>query len=80
MPTTPYTLPQRVDRFRDQRWLIDRVTETVGPEFDQSSLQDYSAPMNPDHRGPVMGLKATIHRWDDLTAELARRYELQARP
>ncbi len=82
MPTKPYRLPQRVDRYRDQRWLIDKVTETVGPEFDQSSLQYYSAPMNPDHRRPVMGLKAMIHRWNDLTPEfarLARRYELQAR-
>ncbi len=82
MPTTPYTLQRRVDRFRDQRWLIDKVIETVGPEFDQSRLQYYSAPMSPDHRGPVMGLKAAIHRWDDLTREFARparRYELQAR-
>jgi hypothetical protein len=69
MPTTPYTLQRRVDRFRDQRWLIDKVIETVGPEFDQSRLQYYSAPMSPDHRGPVMGLKAAIHRWDDLTRE-----------
>ncbi|MGI9147225.1 MAG: alpha/beta hydrolase family protein [Chloroflexota bacterium] len=38
--------------------------------------------MSADHRGPVMGLKALIHRWDDMTREfarLARRYELQAR-
>lgn len=82
MPTTPYTLQRRVDRFRDQRWLLDKVIELVGPEFDQSRLQYYSASMSPDHRGPVMGLKAMIRRWDDLTREfarLARRYELQAR-
>jgi hypothetical protein len=81
MPTTLYTLQRRVDRFRDQLWLIDKVIETVGPEFDQPRLQYYSAPMSPDHRGPVMGLEAMIHRWDDLTREferLARRYELQA--
>ncbi len=81
MPTTPYTLQRRVGRFRDQRWLIDKVIEMVGPEFDQSRLQYYSAPMSPDHRGPVMGLNALVHRWEDLTREfsrLARRYELQA--
>jgi len=83
MPTKPYTLPRRVDRFRDQRWLTDKVIETVGPEFDEPRLQYYSAPMSLDHRGPVMGLKAVIHRWDDLTPELARlarRYKLQASP
>ena len=82
MPSTPYTLQRRVDRFRDQRWLLDKVIETVGPEFDQPRLQYYAAPMGADHRGPVMGLKALIHRWDDMTREfarLARRYELQAR-
>ncbi len=82
MPTTPYTLQRRVERFRDQRWLLDKVIELVGPEFDQSRLQYYSAPMSPDHRGPVMGLNSLIHRWEDLAREfsaLARRYELQAR-
>ena len=82
MPTTPYDLQRRVERFRDQRWLLDKIIEIAGPEFDQSRLQYYSAPMSPDYRGPVMGLKALIHRWEDMTREfarLARRYEVQAR-
>ena len=82
MPTTPYTLQRRVKRFREQRWLLDKAIELVGPEFDQSRLQYYSAPMSPDHRGPVLGLEAQVHRWDDLAREfsrLARRFELQAR-
>lgn len=82
MPSVPFTQQKRVERFRDQRWLIDKVIELAGPEFDQSRLQYYSAPMSADHRGPVMGLKALIHRWDDLAREfarLARRYELQGR-
>lgn len=82
MPTIAYKTQRRVHRFGAQRWLIDKVIETIGPEFDQSRLQYYSAPMSPDHRGPVIGLKASIHRWDDLTREfarLARRCELQAR-
>jgi hypothetical protein len=80
MPTKPYTLPRRVDRFRDQRWLIDKGIETVGPEFDQSRLQYYSAPMSPDHRGPVMGLEATIHRWDDLTLQRKKTVSVAPRP
>ena len=82
MPSTPYTLQRRVDRFKDQRWLLDKVIQTVGPEFDQPRLQYYAAPMGADYRGPVMGLTALIHRWDDMPREfarLARRYELQAR-
>ena len=81
MPTIPYTTQRRVERFRNQRWLLDKIIEAVGPEFDQSRLQYYSAPMSPDHRGAVLGLKTQIHRWDDLAREfarLARRYEVQA--
>ena len=81
MPTVPYTTQRRVERFRDQRWLLDAVVQLLGPEFDQSRLQYYAAPMSADHRGAVMGLKALVHRWEDLTREfarLARRYELQA--
>ncbi len=82
MPTVPFTTQARVERFRDQRWLIDKVVELAGPEFDQTRLHYYSAPMSPDWAGPVMGLKAVIKRWDDLAREfsrLARRYELQAK-
>ncbi len=70
MPTVPYKTQRRVDRLRDQRWLLDKVIETVGPEFDQSRLQYYSAPMSPDHRGPVMGLKALIHRSGSRSSQL----------
>lgn len=82
MPSVPYTTQRRVARFRDQRWLLDAVIQVIGPEFDQSRLQYYSAPMSPDHRGPVLGLKGLIKRWDDMAREfsrLARRYEVQAR-
>jgi len=82
MPITPYTLQRRVARFRDQRWLLDAVIKLVGPEFDQSRLQYLSAPMSPDHKGPVMGLQALVKRWDDIAPEfaaVARRFELQAR-
>ena len=72
MLTTPSTLQRRVDRFRDQRWLLDKVIETVEPEFDQPRLQCYAAPMSADLRGPVMGLKALIHRWDDMIREFSR--------
>jgi dienelactone hydrolase len=70
-----------VARFRDQRWLLDKIVELAGPEFDQSRLHYYAAPMSADWAGGVMGLAGQIKRWDDLTREftrLARRYELQA--
>jgi len=56
MPTTPHTLERRIDGFRDQRRLSHKVIETVGSEFDQLRLQYYSAPMSPDHLGPVWAL------------------------
>ena len=82
MPTVPFD-SQRLDaRFRDQRWLLDTVIRLLGPEFDQSRLQYLSAPMDPDHKGAVVGLQNSIKRWDDIAPEfsgLARRFELQAR-
>ena len=51
MPNVPFTTQRRVGRFRDQRWLIDRVIEVIGPEFDQARLQYWSAPMSADLRG-----------------------------
>lgn len=61
--------------------LLDAAVQLLGPEFDQPCLHYYSAPMSPDHRGPVMGLQTRIHRWDNMMREfthLARRYEVQA--
>lgn len=80
MPITPYDLQRRVGRFRDQRWLLDAVIRLLGPEFDQSRLHYLSAPMSPDHQGAVLGLRALVKRWDDITPEfaaVARRFELQ---
>ncbi len=82
MPIVSYDLQRRVDRFRDQRWLLDAVIRLIGPEFDQSRLHYLGAPMSPDHAGAVMGLQALVKRWDDIApefAKLARRFELEAR-
>ncbi len=81
MPSVPFTLQRRVERFRDQRWLIDKIVELAGPEFDQSRLHYYAAPMSPDFAPAVLGLAGQIKRFDDMTREfarLARRFELQA--
>ena len=82
MPSVPFDLQKRDQRFRDQRWLLDAVIKTIGPEFDQSRLQYLSAPMTPDYKGLVMGLQNLVKRWDDIAPEfagVARRFELQAR-
>lgn len=82
MPSVPYTQQRRVGRFRDQRWLLDAVIKLIGPEFDQSRLQYLSAPLSPDHKGPVMALQNLVKRWDDIAPEfagVARRFEIQAR-
>ncbi len=81
MPSVAYDIQRRVGRFRDQRWLLDKVIELLGPEFDQSRLHYYAAPMSPDFAPAVLGLAGQIKRWDDMTREfarLARRFELQA--
>lgn len=81
MPSVPFIIQRRVERFSEQRWIIDKMVELAGPEFDQSRLHYYAAPMSADFAGAVLGLAVQIKRWDDMTREfarLARRFELQA--
>jgi len=81
MPSVPYARQAKVGRFRDQRWLLDSVIRTLGPEFDQSRLHYLGAPMGADWMGAVLGLESQVKRWDDIApmfARTARRFELQA--
>ena len=82
MPSVSFEIQRRVGRFKDQRWLLDAIIKLIGPEWDQGRLIYLSAPVSPNHRGPILGLKSLVKKWDDIAPEftkVARRFELQAR-
>ncbi len=81
MPIVPETLRGRTARFSEQRWLLDAVINLIGPEWDQGRLHYWSEPCSPDHAPAILGLKASIKKYDDMSRELiraARRFELRA--
>ena len=81
MPTLSHDSQRRETRFREQRWLLDAVIKHTGPEWDQNRLHYLSAPLSPDYKAPVLGLQATVKRFDDIApqfAAVARRFELHA--
>ncbi len=82
MPIVPETLQGRTARFVGQRWLLDAVINLIGPEWDQGRLHYWAEMCSRDHSGPILGLKAMIKKYDDMTRELtalARRFELRAK-
>lgn len=81
MPTFAQDTQRKVARFREQRWLLDAVIKTVGPEWDQNRLHYLSGPVSPDHKALILGLESMVKRWDDMAPEftnVARRLELHA--
>ncbi|MBA2682099.1 MAG: alpha/beta hydrolase [Ktedonobacteraceae bacterium] len=82
MPIVPVAVQKRVERFASQRWLLDAVIQFIGPEWDQSRLLYMSAPCSKDTQSAIMGLRATIKKYDDIAPEMtkaARRMELRAK-
>lgn len=81
MPTVPYDIQRKSPRFARQRWLLDSMIRTIGPEWDQGRLHYYSAPCGPDYTAPIMSLTKTIKKFDDMAPQMAataRHFETQA--
>lgn len=82
MPLNSFDAQKRSRRFADQRWLLDVIIGLVGPEWDQGRLQYLSAPCHGDVRGPILGLRHSIRKFDDFSREMAkvaRHLELRGR-
>jgi len=59
-------------RFQTQRWLLDAVIRTVGVEWDQSRLAGLLRACGPDVESDVAGIRARVHKFNDITREFAR--------
>jgi fermentation-respiration switch protein FrsA (DUF1100 family) len=59
-------------RFQSQRWLLDAVIQTIGVEWDQSRLAGLMGACGPEVGGDVAGIRARVHKFNDITREFAR--------
>ena len=82
-PTPPSMTPgneRRLARWQDQRWLLDAVIAALGPEWDQGRLGGLAN--IPNGAADAAGLRARIHKFNDISREFARaavRREREAR-
>ena len=82
-PAPPSMTPgneRRLARWQDQRWLLDAVIAALGPEWDQGRLGGLAN--IPNGAADAAGLRARIHKFNDISREFARaavRREREAR-
>jgi fermentation-respiration switch protein FrsA (DUF1100 family) len=79
-PSMTINVERKLERWQDQRWLLDAVIATVGPEWDQGRLGALAG--IPNGAADAAGLRARIHKFNDMSREFARsavRREREAR-
>src|ERR1700722_10520041 len=79
-PSMTPNVERRLARWQDQRWLLDAVINTIGPEWDQGRLGGLQG--IPNGAGDAAGLRARIHKFNDISREFTRaavRREREAR-
>ena len=72
---------QKVKRWRDQRWLLDTVIQSVGMEWDQPRLGYTMYPTGPDAVGDFRAVGMRVRKFADMHREFAaaaRRREAKA--
>lgn len=79
-PSMTPNVERRLARWQDQRWLLDAVIATIGPEWDQGRLGGLAG--IPGGAADAAGLRARIHKFNDMSREFTRsavRREREAR-
>src|SRR5665213_1084058 len=79
-PSMSPSVERKLLRWQDQRWLLDAVISTVGPEWDQGRLGGLMG--IPGGAADAAGLRARIHKFNDISREFTRaavRHEKEAR-
>ncbi|MBZ5660280.1 MAG: alpha/beta hydrolase [Acidobacteriia bacterium] len=79
-PSMTVDVERKLARWQDQRWLLDAVIATIGPEWDQGRLGGLAG--IPNGAADAAGLRARIHKFNDMSREFARaavRREREAR-
>jgi fermentation-respiration switch protein FrsA (DUF1100 family) len=72
-PAPPSMTPnaeRKLARWQDQRWLLDAVIASLGPEWDQGRLGGLQS--IPGGAADAAGLRARIHKFNDISREFTR--------
>jgi len=62
----------RVRRWKDQRWILDAVVQTIGVEFDQARVAYTAGPAGPEALAEFRMTAARIKKINDIDREFAR--------
>jgi hypothetical protein len=79
-PSMTPNVERKLARWQDQRWLLDAVIASLGPEWDQGRLGGLTN--IPGGAADAAGLRARIHKFNDISREFTRtavRREKEAR-
>ncbi len=73
----PYVMSPEVEhrtkRWQEQRWLLDKVVQLIGPEWDEARLNGQIIDLcGPDVIPDVEGIRSRVRKYNDMTRELAR--------
>ncbi|MCH7606420.1 MAG: hypothetical protein IH962_04630, partial [Chloroflexi bacterium] len=72
MPAMHSEVERRMKRWQEQRWLLDAVVRIIGPEWDQGRLAGIVRAGGPDANADITAARNRIHKFDDISRELAR--------
>src|ERR1700754_1203498 len=71
----------QVRRWSDQRWLIDNIIRSNGPEWDQPRLLSLNVALGPDAAADTAGIRQRVQKLADISPAfeaVARRREAKA--
>jgi dienelactone hydrolase len=63
---------RRMNRWQEQRWLLDTVVQTVGIEWDQARVAYTLGPCGPDATPDFNGVRSRVRKFNDISREYAR--------
>jgi len=76
------SVERRIDRWQQQRWLLDAVIRTIGIEWDQARISSKSRPAGSEAEAEFRTVARRIRKFDDCHREFAvqaRKREARAR-
>ena len=71
MPTLPADVERRVDRFRQQRWVLDSIIRTVGVAWDQGDIDFALFPCGIGALGDFLRVERNVKKYNDIAREYA---------
>ncbi|MGE5539718.1 MAG: alpha/beta hydrolase [Gemmatimonas sp.] len=75
-------IERRTRRWQEQRWILDAIIRTVGPEWDQGRIESRSKTGGPAAEGDYKAAARRMRKFDDIHREFAaaaRKREARAR-